>query len=33
MQEALGDDYNYFGWFEIEDEAEMNQRLRYAYDE
>ena len=33
MQEALGDDYNYFGWFWIEDEAEMNQRLRDAYDE
>lgn len=33
MQEALGYDYNYFGWWWIEDEAGMNQRLRDAYDE
>lgn len=33
MQEALGYDYNYFGWYWIDDESGMNQRLRDAYDQ
>ncbi len=33
MREALGDDYNNFGYWSIEDPEGMNQRLRDAYDE
>ncbi len=33
MREALGDDYNNFGYWYIEDPEGMNQRLRDAYDE
>ena len=33
MQEALGDDYNNFGYWDIKDPEGMNQRLRDAYDE
>lgn len=33
MQEVLGDDYQNFGWWWIEDEEEMNRRLREAYDQ
>ena len=33
MQEALGDDYNNFGYWDIKDPEVMNQRLRDAYDE
>ena len=33
MKEALGYDYNYFGWWWVEDERGTNQRLRDAYDQ